>query len=73
MSNIVVECGGGMVLFAQSGHYASHDQMAAEAARLALADAGIGHRRAQQARVGCACGDSTVDQRLLCSGGLMEI
>jgi acetyl-CoA acetyltransferase len=47
--------------------------MGAQAARLALADAGVGYERVQQAYVGYVYGDSTCGQRALYEVGLTGV
>ncbi len=55
--------GVGMVPFAKPGRGLSYDEMGEDAARLALADAGIGYAAVQQAYVGFVYGDSTSGQK----------
>ncbi|MFZ4746027.1 MAG: lipid-transfer protein [Sphingomonas sp.] len=55
--------GVGMVPFAKPGRGLSYDEMGEDAARLALADAGIEYAAVQQAYVGFVYGDSTSGQK----------
>jgi acetyl-CoA acetyltransferase len=73
MSQQVVIAGVGMIPFAKPGKHAPYPQMAAEAVRLALADAGVGYERVQQAYVGYVYGDSTAGQRALYEVGMTGI
>lgn len=57
--------GVGMVPFAKPGRGLSYDEMGEDAARLALADAGIEYAAVQQAYVGFVYGDSTSGQKAL--------
>lgn len=65
MSSKVHVAGVGMIPFAKPGASAPYHLMGAEAARLALADAGIGYDAIAQAYVGYVYGDSTSGQRAL--------
>ena len=65
--------GVGMVPFTKAGRSAPYDAMAAEAARQALADAGIGYAEVQQAYVGFVIGDTTSGQQALYPLGLTGI
>ena len=65
MSNSVVVAGVGMIPFSKPGKSDSYDVMGAEAARRALADAGISYDAVQQAYVGYVFGDSTSGQKAL--------
>ncbi len=49
MANRVVVAGVGMLPFVKPGASASYDEMGAEAARLALKDAGIDYDKVEQA------------------------
>lgn len=60
-----VVAGVGMIPFTKPGRSASYDVMGAEAARLALVDAGIEYADVDQAYVGYVYGDSTSGQRAL--------
>ena len=63
MISHTVVSGVGMVPFAKPGDSLSYFEMGAEAVRRALADAGIGYGKVQQAYVGYVYGDSTCGQR----------
>lgn len=65
--------GVGMVPFTKAGRSASYDAMGAEAARLALRDAGIDYTQVQQAYVGFVIGDTTSGQQALYPLGLSGI
>ncbi|HSW04939.1 thiolase C-terminal domain-containing protein [Aquabacterium sp.] len=65
--------GVGMVRFTKAGRSAAYDAMAAEAARAALADAGIAYAEVQQAYVGFVIGDTTSGQQSLYPLGLSGI
>jgi acetyl-CoA acetyltransferase len=73
MTQKVVVAGVGMIPFKKPGASASYIEMGAEAARLALADAGIGYELIQQAYVGYVYGDSTSGQSALYEVGLSGI
>ncbi len=62
-----------MVPFAKPGASENYDVMGADAARRALADAGIGYADVQQAYVGYVYGDSTCGQTALYGVGLTGI
>jgi len=62
-----------MVPFAKPGDSLSYFEMGAEAVRRALADAGIGYSKVQQAYVGYVYGDSTCGQRALYPVGMTGI
>ena len=68
-----VVAGVGMIPFRKPGDHPPYFEMGAEAARLALADAGIGYADVQQAYVGYVYGDSTSGQRALYEVGLTGI
>ncbi|VTU26173.1 3-oxoadipyl-CoA/3-oxo-5,6-dehydrosuberyl-CoA thiolase [Variovorax sp. SRS16] len=72
-SHQVVVSGVGMIPFAKPGQHAPYPEMAAQAVRLALADAGIGYDMLQQAYVGYVYGDSTAGQRALYEVGMTGI
>ncbi|MBR0810042.1 lipid-transfer protein [Bradyrhizobium diazoefficiens] len=72
MSDVIV-AGVGMIPFAKPGASASYHEMGTEAARLALADAGLGYETVQQAYVGYVYGDSTCGQRALYHVGMTGI
>jgi acetyl-CoA acetyltransferase len=65
--------GVGMIPFAKPGRNEPYPRMAAEAARIALADAGIGYDLVQQAYVGYVYGDSTAGQRAVYEVGMTGI
>src|SRR4030095_2556322 len=68
-----IVAGVGMIPFRKPGDHPPYFEMGAEAARLALADAGIGYSDVQQAYVGYVYGDSTSGQRALYEVGLTGI
>ncbi len=68
-----IVAGVGMIPFRKPGDHPPYFEMGAEAARLALADAGIGYADVQQAYVGYVYGDSTSGQRALYEVGLTGI
>lgn len=72
MSDVVV-AGVGMIPFAKPGASAPYHEMGTEAARLALADAGLGYEKVEQAYVGYVYGDSTCGQRALYPVGMTGI
>ena len=72
MSKVVV-AGVGMVPFKKPGASGNYIEMGAEAARLALADAGIGYDKVQQAYAGYVFGDSTCGQAALYPVGMTQI
>ena len=65
--------GVGMVPFTKAGRSPAYDAMGAEAARLALADAGIDYSLVQQAYVGFVIGDTTSGQQALYPLGMSGI
>lgn len=65
--------GVGMTKFAKPGASADYHEMAAEAGRKALADAGIPYSEVQQAFCGYVYGDSTCGQRAVYELGLTGI
>jgi sterol carrier protein 2 len=65
--------GVGMVPFSKAGRSPPYDAMAADAARQALADAGLDYRAVQQAYVGFVIGDTTSGQQSLYPLGLSGI
>jgi len=73
MSHDVYVVGVGMIPFKKPGANAPYPQMAAEATRAALADAGIGYEQVQQAYVGYVYGDSTAGQRAVYEVGMSGI
>lgn len=72
MSHVYV-VGVGMVPFAKPGRHAPYHEMAAQAARAALTDAGLAYEQVQQAYVGYVYGDSTAGQRALYEVGMSGI
>ncbi|HZX26980.1 MAG TPA: lipid-transfer protein, partial [Telluria sp.] len=73
MSREVFVTGVGMIPFAKPGTGAVYDAMGAQAAREALADAGIDYDRIEQAYVGYVYGDSTAGQKALYPVGMTGI
>ena len=73
MSTPVHVVGVGMIPFAKPGANKPYPEMAAEALRRALADAGVGYEQVQQAYVGYVYGDSTCGQRALYPVGMTGI
>lgn len=73
MSGKIVVAGVGMIPFAKPGQSRTYEQMGAEAARLALSDAGVEYGSIQQAFAGYIYGDSTSGQRALYEVGLTGI
>jgi acetyl-CoA acetyltransferase len=73
MAAKVVVAGVGMIPFRKPGDHPPYFEMGAEAARLALADAGVDYGEVQQAFVGYVYGDSTAGQRALYEVGLTGI
>lgn len=73
MNRKVLVAGVGMIPFTKPGASAPYPQMAAEATRLALADAGLGYAQVQQAYAGYVYADSTAGQRALYEVGLSGI
>ncbi len=73
MTREVFVSGVGMIPFAKPGNHEPYPLMAATAARKALADAGIGYDKVQQAYVGYVYGDSTAGQRALYEVGMTGI
>ena len=65
--------GVGMIPFVKPGANAPYPVMAAEAGRLALADAGVEYDDIQQAYVGYVYGDSTSGQKALYALGMSGI
>ncbi|NEW94228.1 lipid-transfer protein [Rhodopseudomonas sp. BR0M22] len=65
--------GVGMIPFVKPGANEPYHLMGAEAARLALRDAGVGYDAIQQAFVGYVYGDSTCGQRALYQVGMTGI
>ena len=73
MSETVLVAGVGMIPFAKPGASKSYTEMGAEAARHALADAGIAYDLVQEAYVGYVYGDSTCGQTALYEVGMTGI
>ncbi|MGC3987722.1 MAG: lipid-transfer protein [Pseudorhodoferax sp.] len=73
MGQDVFVSGVGMIPFTKPGAHAPYPQMAAQATRQALADAGIGYELVQQAYAGYVYGDSTAGQRALYEVGMSGI
>ena len=73
MSRDVIVAGVGMIPFTKPGTNEPYPQMAAEATRAALADAGVAYELVQQAYVGYVYGDSTAGQRALYEVGMTGI
>ena len=73
MGDKVVVGGVGMIPFAKPGASRPYDEMGAEAARLALEDAGIGYDAVEQAYAGYVYGDSTSGQKAIYPLGLTGI
>lgn len=73
MSRPVLVAGVGMIPFAKPGAHRPYPEMAAEATRAALADAGLDYGRVQQAYAGYVYGDSTAGQRALYEVGLSGV
>ncbi|MNZ67233.1 Beta-ketoadipyl-CoA thiolase [compost metagenome] len=73
MSRNVYVIGVGMIPFVKPGASAPYPEMAATALRTALADAGVGYDKVEQAFVGYVYGDSTAGQRALYEVGMTGI
>ena len=73
MTSSVYVAGVGMIPFVKPGANAPYPVMGAEAAKLALADAGVGYDMIQQAYAGYVYGDSTCGQRALYQVGMTGI
>ena len=73
MAASVVIAGVGMIPFRKPGSSAPYHVMGAEAARLALADAGLDYGTVQQAYAGFVYGDSTSGQRALYEVGMTGV
>ena len=73
MANKAFIAGVGMIPFAKPGANAPYPDMAAQATRLALTDAGVGYELVQQAYVGYVYGDSTAGQKALYGVGMTGI
>lgn len=73
MANKAFIAGVGMIPFVKPGANAPYPDMAAQATRLALTDAGVGYELVQQAYVGYVYGDSTAGQKALYGVGMTGI
>jgi acetyl-CoA acetyltransferase len=73
MSRKVYVTGVGMIPFAKPGASAPYHEMGAQAARAALADAGIAYEDVEQAYAGYVYGDSTCGQKALYGVGMTGI
>ena len=73
MTRKTVVAGVGMIPFTKPGASKSYEQMGAEAARLALADAGVGYEVVESAYAGFVYGDSCSGQRALYEVGMTGI
>lgn len=73
MVNKAFIAGVGMIPFVKPGANAPYPDMAAQATRLALTDAGVGYDLVQQAYVGYVYGDSTAGQKALYGVGMTGI
>ncbi len=73
MTHPVLVTGVGMTAFAKPGAHRPYPEMAAQATRAALADAGLDYAQIQQAYVGYVYGDSTAGQRALYEVGMSGI
>ncbi len=69
----VIVAGVGMIPFVKPGTCDPYDDMGAEAARLALSDAGVDYSKVKQAYVGWVYGDSTAGQAAIYKVGLTGI
>jgi len=73
MTQAVHVVGVGMIPFTKPGASAPYTEMGAQAARLALADAGVAYPQVEQAYVGYVFGDSTAGQAAVYGVGLTGI
>jgi acetyl-CoA acetyltransferase len=73
MSKKIVVTGVGMIPFKKPGAAETYPVMGAQAARIALADAGVGYESIQQAFASYIYGDSTAGQRVLYDVGMTGI
>ena len=73
MTRKTVVAGVGMIPFMKPGASKTYEQMGAEAARLALADAGVGYEDIESAYAGFVYGDSCSGQRALYDVGMTGI
>lgn len=72
MSKVVV-AGVGMIPFVKPGNCDPYDDMGAQAARLALSDAGVDYAKVEQVYVGWVYGDSTAGQAAIYKVGLTGV
>jgi acetyl-CoA acetyltransferase len=73
MSSHAYIAGVGMMPFTKPGASPAYPDMAADAVRAALRDAGLGYEQVQQAYVGFVYGDTTAGQRALYEVGMTGI
>lgn len=73
MGSKAVVAGVGMIPFVKPGRSATYDAMAAEAIKLALADAGVGYDTVQQVFAGYVYGDSTSGQKAVYRAGMTGV
>ena len=73
MSSRVIVAGVGMIPFAKPGASAAYHEMGAEAARRALADAGVAYDLVEQAYAGFVYGNSTSGQKAIYRLGMTGI
>ncbi|MCY1222257.1 3-ketoacyl-CoA thiolase [compost metagenome] len=73
MTQKVVVAGVGMIPFKKPGQSDTYPEMGAQAARIALADAGVGYESIQQAFASYIYGDSICGQRVLYDVGMTGI
>ena len=73
MSQNVYVAGVGMIPFTKPGACEPYPQMAAQAVRLALRDAGLDYRQVQQCYAGYVFGESTCGQRAVYEVGMTGI
>jgi acetyl-CoA acetyltransferase len=73
MTRKVFVAGVGMVPFGKPGASESYDVLGARAVRDALADAGVGYEKIEQAYAGYVYGDSTSGQRVIYEVGMTGI
>jgi len=69
----VMIAGVGMIPFTKPGQNAPYDEMAAEAIRLALTDAGVNYDQIEQAYAGYVYGDSCAGQKAIYRAGMSGI
>ena len=73
MTRTALVAGVGMIPFAKPNAHLPYPDMAAQAVRAALADAGVGYESLEQAYAGYVYGDSTSGQRALYEVGMTGI